>query len=467
MKRTDIENIIKLGEGQECEFKRSVSAGLGKEICAMANAIGGRILVGVEDNGVIVGIGNPNRAKSEIQDIARNMVPPLRVQIKSAGTVLVVEIPESVDKPHCAGGKYYLREGANSQLMNRDELREFFFREGLLYFDEMPNRKFTFPRHVASDTYRRFVRASGIPDDLKQENVLSNLKVLQKGEMTNAGALIFGQHGSDFLISATITCALFQGTDKVKVLDQKIYDDDLFTNYNSAMTYLLAHLDTEYIIGITRVNRLELPETALREALLNAIAHRSYRSTANIQIYIFKDRVEIVNPGGLVAGLKKEDLGCKSMPRNPLLFSLMHRMHMVENIGSGYKRINDAVKEYEAAEPRIDADEHWFSFTFFRPSKSEKKTDGGLKAVKGKAAEVTKAPKGSFSGSATQETTQEKILSFLRVEPEITRKKLAEKIGISTDGIKYHLEILRKARKIRHIGATKKGRWEVAENKNE
>jgi len=69
-----------------------------------------------------------------------------------------------------------------------------------------------------------------------------------------------------------------------------------------------------------------LPEDALREAIVNAIAHRDYRSTANIQIYIFQDRVKIVNPGGLAGGIKLKDLGKKSIPRNSLLFGIMHRM---------------------------------------------------------------------------------------------------------------------------------------------
>ena len=118
-----------------------------------------------------------------------------------------------------------------------------------------------------------------------------------------------------------------------------------------------------------------MPEDALREALVNAIAHRDYRSTANIQIYIFGDRVEIVNPGGLVAGIKLKDLGKKSIPRNPLLFGIMHRMEMVEMIGSGIKRIRDLAKEYNLLNPQFEVSEDWFSVIFQRTADISEKVE--------------------------------------------------------------------------------------------
>jgi ATP-dependent DNA helicase RecG len=157
------------------------------------------------------------------------------------------------------------------------------------------------------------------------------------------------------------------GKTKYRILDKKEYKTDLYSNYHNTIGYLLSHLNTEYIIKSgPREEKLELPEDALREAVLNAIAHRDYRSSANIQVYIFSDRVEVVNPGGLVGGLKKEDLGKRSMPRNPLLFSMMERMDLVEKVGTGILRMKDAMKEYGLNEPIIEADENWFSITFER-----------------------------------------------------------------------------------------------------
>ena len=116
-----------------------------------------------------------------------------------------------------------------------------------------------------------------------------------------------------------------------------------------------------------REERPELPEEALREAVVNALVHRDYRSTANVQVYIFKDRIEIVSPGGLPAGMTEADLGIKSIPRNPLLFSMLHRMEAVEHIGTGIKRIRGLCREYGVAEPRIEVSELWVTEIFPRP----------------------------------------------------------------------------------------------------
>ena len=89
----------------------------------------------------------------------------------------------------------------------------------------------------------------------------------------------------------------------------------------------------------------------MREALLNAMAHRDYRKPGDLQVHILQDRVEIINPGGLVGGMTMEKLGTTSLPRNPLLFGMMHRMGLVEKIGSGLKRIADMYNEHGSEKP--------------------------------------------------------------------------------------------------------------------
>jgi ATP-dependent DNA helicase RecG len=158
------------------------------------------------------------------------------------------------------------------------------------------------------------------------------------------------------------------GTDKVRILDRRGFSGDVYTMIDDIVAYILSKINIEYIIEhVKREERPELPEEALREAVVNALAHRDYRSTANVQVYIFKDRVEIVSPGGLPAGMTEADLGVKSIPRNPLLFSMLYRMEAVEQIGSGIKRIRNHCREYGVDEPVIDVSENWFTITFKRP----------------------------------------------------------------------------------------------------
>ena len=129
--------------------------------------------------------------------------------------------------------------------MSRTQIKEFFFKEGLIYFDAAINDKFNIEKDITPQGYESFTRRAGISTNLEKEDVLSNIGLITPEGMTNAGALVLGQKGSRFLISATLTCALFQGTTKTKVLDQKVYDGTILSNYQNALLYLQSHLNTE------------------------------------------------------------------------------------------------------------------------------------------------------------------------------------------------------------------------------
>lgn len=390
-----------MGEGQKLEFKRSGPSHLGREICAFADSIGGRILIGVDDSGNLHPLRQLNALRSEVQSIARNLEPPLMVGCEEVAGVLVVTVPESRHRPHSTAGKFYLREGASCQQMNRDEIREFFFREGLIYFDEKTNDRFRWPEDIHAEAFAAFLELSRITPALSADGILRNLGLLKQDGMSYAGSLLFSRQGSLFVPGAAINCCLFQGSTTSRVLDQKVFDADLLSNYLSAIRYLLAHLDTAYEIGVERKERLEIPEGALREALLNAMAHRDYRKPGDLQVHVFQDRVEIINPGGLVGGMTLAKLGSVSLPRNPLLFGMMHRMGLVEKIGSGLTRIADMCRDQETAVPEIQADQDWFRITFPRKGTGPADASGKCLENAGKNAGKNARPDSSASQGAT------------------------------------------------------------------
>lgn len=369
IKQKDLNNLLALGEGFTTEFKRSGTSNLGREICAFANATGGVILIGVTDAGEIVGVDDHNRLKSEVQAIARSAEPPIAVEVKSSGKVLCITVPAQHSKPYSFGGKFFIREGATSQQMSRSEIREFFYKEGLIHFDETPCEKFSLSEDLTDEVWALFRRRAKIPADMDPVTALTNLHLIGKdGRMTQAGSWLLARDIQKFNISADVACALFMGTDKVRILDRRGFNRDVYSLIDEVVAYILSKINVEYIIKhVKREERPELPEEALREVVVNALVHRDYRSTANVQVYIFKDRIEIVSPGGLPAGMTEADLGIKSIPRNPLLFSMLHRMEAVEHIGSGIKRIRGLCREYGVAEPRIEVSEHWVTVIFPRP----------------------------------------------------------------------------------------------------
>jgi len=318
MNEQALSNLIALGEGFTTEFKRSGTSNLGREICAFANATGGVILIGVADNGEIAGVGNHNELKSQVQSIARSAEPPIAVDVEHIGEVLCVTVPEQYSKPYSFGGKFFIREGATSQQMARNEIREFFFKEGLIHFDETPCTDYDLERDLTPDIWSRFVQHARLPVGLEARSALDNLHLTKDGKMTHAGAWLLCDDITRYTLQAHVTCAMFRGSSKTYILDRKDFAGDLYAIYEEVMAYLQAKLNTALIPHARgRDERLELPEDALREALVNAIAHRDYRSTANVQVYIFYDRLEIVTPGGLPAGMREVDLGIKSVPRNP------------------------------------------------------------------------------------------------------------------------------------------------------
>ncbi len=364
-----LSNLLALGEGFTIEFKRAGTSNVGREICAFANATGGVILISVTDAGEVVGVGNHNRLKSEVQSTTRSSEPPIAVDVESIGEVLCITVPEQHSKPYSFGGKFFIREGATSQQMARNEIREFFFKEGLIHFDETPFADYNLGRDLTPDIWQRFASRTQIPPDMDAVTTLHNLHLLKESKMTHAGAWLLTDDITRISLSATVTCALFRGTTKTHILDRKEFTGDLYSIYEDCMAYLQSKLNTALIPHARgRDERLELPVEALREALVNAIAHRDYRSTANVQIYIFHDRLEIVTPGGLPAGMREEDLGVKSVPRNPLLFGIFHRMDLVEKIGSGIKRIRQLCRDYGVTEPVFEVSEHWVTTTFKRPT---------------------------------------------------------------------------------------------------
>jgi ATP-dependent DNA helicase RecG len=161
--------------------------------------------------------------------------------------------------------------------------------------------------------------------------------------------LFFAKNVQSYIDHATIRCVLLKGTDKRYILDSKEITGNLVVQYGEALKYIISKLNLRYEIesqkGGPRKELLEIPETVFREALVNALCHRSYYDKgAVIMVEIYDDRVEISNPGGLISVITQQEFGTKSFSRNPLIFGLMQRIDLVEKVGSGIKRMRDTMK---------------------------------------------------------------------------------------------------------------------------
>ena len=202
------------------------------------------------------------------------------------------------------------------------------------------------------------MKLTGISKVLEDDAILVNLGVAEKQEgkvlFNNTGILFFSKNLGDIYYHTAVTCALYKGVEKVDVLDRRDFNGDIIGNIEGAMNFLKQYIPVRYeMTGTPRRREVpEIPYGALREAVINAVAHRDYfEKGANVMVEMFDDRIEISNPGGLVKGLRSEDFGRKSILRNPNIAALLHRAGYIEKMGTGINKIRALLKGAGLPEP--------------------------------------------------------------------------------------------------------------------
>jgi len=383
MMQYDLGAIIQAGESYQVEFKRNINSDISKEIVAFANSSGGRIFIGIEDDGTIQGIVVTNELRARVQSMARDCDPPINVELEGFNNILVIHVPEGANKPYRCVNGFYIRSGASCAKLSTQEIIEFIKSEGKLRFDELITPSAAYPTVLDESAASRYFRLAGISGVLGTEELLSNLGVLAKNGpgpvLNNAGVLFFAKDPTSILPHCVVTCLLFKGNSKVHILDRKSFEFDLLRNIDETVLFIKRHLNLAFEIKeLRRKEILEIPEFVLREAIVNAVAHRDYfERGANAQVDIFDDRIEISNPGGLPKGLKPENFGKHSVARNSLVAALLHRCNYIEKAGTGVQRMRDGMKEAGLLEPTFEFS-GFFTIILQRNKVVEKKATDGL-----------------------------------------------------------------------------------------
>ncbi len=445
MNREEFGFILQEGEGLKIEFKESLK-NIDREIVAFANAEGGRIFLGIDDYNKVRGVRVDNKLKSQVQDIADNCDPPVKIGIEGMDNVLIISVKEGDNKPYRCKDGFFIRLGPNSQKLSRDEILEIATGEGKIRFDEIPNRDFDF-KEFDKDKLNAFLEKAGITKTIKNEDVLINLGVAKrvkgKIQFNNAGVLFFSREPYKIVRQAYVTCIRFSGTQNVDIIDRVDLKDDIISNIDNAIKFVRRNTRLSY--EIKAIKRREIPEyptEAIREAVINALMHRNYfEKGANVFVNIFDDRLEVYNPGGLPKGLDKKDFGKKGVRRNPLIADILHRAGYVEKAGTGISRMKRAMMERGLPEPKIEITD-FFTITFY---------SGGV--IKGL---------GEKLGEKLGEN-QKKILNLVKEDRFITIPELSRGLKISTTAIENNIVKLKKRGLLRRVGPAKGGHWKIAE----
>ena len=452
MDANKVQILVQEGEGLTVEFKEHFTPRIDEDIVAFANTKGGVILLGVRDNRTVSGEKLTNDMKARINSVARNCNPPVQVKIKQLQNIIAIEAPQGEEKPYNCSSGYFRRLDGTTQKMTNHELRIMFQEHEKISFEEKTNRSVSW-KDISREKIRNFLKEADISiRKIIPQNILTSLSLVQKGRITNAGALMFASRVDKFIPHAESIFAAFKGTDKTNIYDRHDVKDDLLIQFNEAVAFLKKHLNVRSEIrGFDRSDIYEIPLDALREAVVNAIVHRNYTiNGTSIYVRIFDDRVEIENPGGLPNGITKRDFAKSSVRRNPIIADLFNRMGKVERMGSGIDRMRNLMRDAGLKEPVFEMDE-FFRVTFYRDPRYSLKAD---------SFEKVRATSEKTRGN-TREKTREKIIRSLKANPEITMERLAEIVGISSKGVEWQINKLKEDGVIRRIGPAKGGHWEI------
>jgi ATP-dependent DNA helicase RecG len=494
--------ILSEGESYTVEFKESPDKELPAEVCAFANASGGKIYIGIHDKGYIVGTDTSNTARSRIQDTITKIEPNLNVSIDVIDNVVVLSVPEGMYKPYSCPKGFYLRSGPNSQKLDRNSIIEFFQSEGSVRYDTIIRDNLPINEQFNEIAYKRYIDIAKITETIDRTAILMNLNCagMARGKpcFTNAGALFFRINNEDVMFRhAGIVCALYKGTDKTTILDAKELNGDICSNIEDAILFLKKHLRISYKIEtLKRENILELPEDALREAIVNAACHRNYFEIGSrVMVEVFDDRVDVVSPGGVCKGITHENFGTVTITRNPIVASMFFRIDYIEQMGTGISRMRDATRKANVAEPIFQFD-GCFKVTFKRntvdtansssgsqeetkrqPSGSQEEAkrqpSGNQAAAKrkpsGSQAEAKRKPSGSQaaakrqpSGSQAVVTAADRrheIITVIQMNGQVSSSELVKILGLTARRIRMLLREMVNDGAIEKIGDNRYARY--------
>lgn len=360
-------------ESQNTEFKSVWKDEYLRIICAFANAEGGRLIIGMDDNGNLLGVENAKRLLEIIPNKVRNklgIIPSVEIESRDEKEVIYISInPSSV--PISYDGKYYVRSGSTTAELTGNELTRFLISKFGKTWDALPSDAEL--KDIDMDTINHFKnlakkRIPSISNMDSIEKVFTNLELItEEHNITRAGLLLFSKEPHRFFVSAKTRVGRFRTP--ATILDTVIAEGNLFNQLERIVEAIKKHLSVRFEIkDIERRDVWDYPIEAIREAVINAIIHKDYLSTAEIQIRIYDDRIWMWNPGKLPEELTIEDLKKEhsSYPRNPLIANVFYLAGLIERWGSGTKRIVDLCKEQGLPEPEYKEEMGGISVYFYK-----------------------------------------------------------------------------------------------------
>lgn len=340
--------------------------------------------------------------------------------------------------PVSINGKFYKRSGSNTIELNGSNLTNFLLKKYGKTWDDIVVDTFSIDE-INQETIEKFKiwsrkRAPFIEEEKDLKALLEKLNLYENGSLKRAAILLFGKNPQKYFIQSHSKIGKFLSDSELLTSD--IVEGNLFEQLEKIIDILRTKYLHSYISydGLNRVETLEYPYEAVREAVINALIHRDYADTTVLQIRVYDEKIVFSNGATLsqevpIEKFKKSHI---SKPFNPIIANMFYKAGFVESWGKGTNNMVAECTEVGLPEPTYNYTFNALQVTFY---KTTQKT--------------------------TQKTSKEKILELLSVNSKLTREDLAKEIGVTSDTIKQHIARLQTDEKLKRVGGRKDGYWEV------
>ena len=404
MLKVELLEIIANGENSKVEFKRDDvrAEQLAKEIVALVNFQGGHILLGVEDNGTISGL---KRKKMEewVMNVVTDKVHPLvlpsyeEVSMGEVGRVAVLTFPQGNSKPyvrkHNGAEEIFIRVGSTSRLATREQQMRLYEIGGMLHTEALPVSRTSssdLDRVRIENYLKDIIHDPALPDSPQTwEDRLANLGFLVEpgGLCSMAGMVLFGKQPRRHLRQAGLRVFAFNGKNKeyqakldlimdaplaarfdVRDGGRHVVDDGLTEKFLQAIEPFITEEPNRITSGLRRDKSRLYPIEAIREIVINALVHRDWTRSVDIEVGLYEDRLEVISPGRLHNSMTVEKMiAGRRYARNNILMEIMRDYGYVDHRGMGIRsKVLPLLKAHKHPEPAFEANEDHLKTTLYR-----------------------------------------------------------------------------------------------------
>jgi len=370
METTELIDLLSRGEDSRQQFKADMTNadGLAAEIVAFSNTAGGRIFIGVNDDSSVRGLSGADVARlnqliaNAASQVVRPAVNPLTENVPHPnGTVMVVSIPEGVNKPYMdKNGTIWVKSGSDKRrATSREELQRLFQQAGLVHADETPVVGLS-AGDVDMPYFGGFFEQQ-FGEPLAQHGqplpqLLSNMNLMNQGQLNVAGSLLFARAPQYALPAFIVKAVAFVGTqiEDERYIDSRDISGKLADVFQQTLGFIVANTRApQGEQGFNSQGQPEIPRIVWEELVANALIHRDYFISAPVRVLVFADRVEIISPGHLPNNLTIENIKAgNSNMRNPILASFASKLLPYRGLGSGLLRVIRAWPQIELVDDR-------------------------------------------------------------------------------------------------------------------